>query len=280
MTITDVGGGYHEIRFRHSGKCLDVPGWSTSWGIQLQQYTCNGTTAQRFTVACTGCAGEIRNQNSGLCLDVEGAYTWSGAKIIQWGCHSGANQQFLVTDTYAVGLAPATGNWAQNIPPCPENPDPACHHLVTCEPVAFGDYYQYISSGNCIAGGGDWSTDYYATEGSLIKFQGIGIGTAGANVTAQVWAITQTCSQVSRSKGGSTVFVNVYTNGFWEGWYAYAHLDNVVVQPEQWISSGTALGETKWWTDAGGCYQVGSSSGVHTHIEMFNRDDPNYSPDG
>jgi beta-glucanase (GH16 family) len=35
---------------RHSGKCLDVPGSSTANSVQLQQWTCNNTNAQNFTL--------------------------------------------------------------------------------------------------------------------------------------------------------------------------------------------------------------------------------------
>jgi len=43
-----LGNGYYRFIARHSGKCLDVPGSSTADGVQLQQYTCNGTAAQSF----------------------------------------------------------------------------------------------------------------------------------------------------------------------------------------------------------------------------------------
>jgi hypothetical protein len=43
-----VGGGFYKLVARNSGKCLDVPAASTANGVQLQQYTCNGTTAQAF----------------------------------------------------------------------------------------------------------------------------------------------------------------------------------------------------------------------------------------
>ncbi|MCU7722272.1 ThuA domain-containing protein [Actinoplanes sp. KI2] len=45
----DEGGGYYHLVNRNSGKCLDVPGASTADGVQLVQYTCNGTGAQSFT---------------------------------------------------------------------------------------------------------------------------------------------------------------------------------------------------------------------------------------
>ncbi|MDX6504092.1 MAG: hypothetical protein QOE29_1217, partial [Gaiellaceae bacterium] len=43
-----VGGGFYKLVARNSGKCLDVPAASTANGVQLQQYTCNGTAAQAF----------------------------------------------------------------------------------------------------------------------------------------------------------------------------------------------------------------------------------------
>ncbi|MFJ6070854.1 RICIN domain-containing protein [Streptomyces sp. NPDC093065] len=46
----DEGGGAYRFVNRHSGKCLDVPSASTADSVQLVQYTCNGTAAQRFQV--------------------------------------------------------------------------------------------------------------------------------------------------------------------------------------------------------------------------------------
>ncbi|MEZ0075740.1 RICIN domain-containing protein [Planotetraspora sp. GP83] len=49
LPVEEAGGTYHFVN-RHSGKCLDVPAASTADGVQLQQYTCNGTAAQSFTL--------------------------------------------------------------------------------------------------------------------------------------------------------------------------------------------------------------------------------------
>nr|WP_234376828.1 RICIN domain-containing protein [Streptomyces sp. TP-A0356] len=49
LPVDEGGGAYHFVN-RHSGKCLDVPGASTADSVQLAQYTCNGTAAQRFQV--------------------------------------------------------------------------------------------------------------------------------------------------------------------------------------------------------------------------------------
>jgi hypothetical protein len=45
------GGGFYRFVSRHSGKCLDVPAASTADGVQLVQYTCNGSGAQSFRLA-------------------------------------------------------------------------------------------------------------------------------------------------------------------------------------------------------------------------------------
>jgi hypothetical protein len=52
LPVEEAGGTYHFVN-RNSGKCLDVPGASTADSVQLQQYTCNGTAAQSFTMATT-----------------------------------------------------------------------------------------------------------------------------------------------------------------------------------------------------------------------------------
>jgi glucosylceramidase len=45
-----LGNGAYQFVARHSSKCLDTPGASTAVRLQLQQYTCNGTAAQSFTL--------------------------------------------------------------------------------------------------------------------------------------------------------------------------------------------------------------------------------------
>jgi beta-glucanase (GH16 family) len=50
LPVSEGDGFYHFVA-RHSGKCLDVPAGSTADGVQLQQFTCNGTAAQAFSLA-------------------------------------------------------------------------------------------------------------------------------------------------------------------------------------------------------------------------------------
>ncbi|MET0132156.1 MAG: RICIN domain-containing protein [Kibdelosporangium sp.] len=51
--VEEANGAYHFVS-RNSGKCLDVPSASTADSQQVQQYTCNNTTAQSFRLTPVG----------------------------------------------------------------------------------------------------------------------------------------------------------------------------------------------------------------------------------
>jgi hypothetical protein len=53
LPVQETSGAYHFVN-RNSGKCLDVPSASMADSVQLQQYTCNGTNAQSFTITPVG----------------------------------------------------------------------------------------------------------------------------------------------------------------------------------------------------------------------------------
>ncbi|MBD0738679.1 glycosyl hydrolase [Streptomyces sp. CBMA29] len=74
------------------GKCVDIANSGTANGTVVQLYTCNGTAAQKWTVA-PGAGGAIRAL--GGCLDVAGAATANGALVELWSCNGGANQRWV-----------------------------------------------------------------------------------------------------------------------------------------------------------------------------------------
>ncbi len=45
-----LGNGQFKFIARNSSKCMDIPGASSNVGLQVQQYDCNGTGAQSFTL--------------------------------------------------------------------------------------------------------------------------------------------------------------------------------------------------------------------------------------
>ncbi|GIH03057.1 hypothetical protein Rhe02_11240 [Rhizocola hellebori] len=131
----DGGGGQQNVMLAgvQSGRCLDVPGSSTTNGTQLQLWDCHGGTNQRWTYTssrqlmvygnkcldannqgtangtavviwdCNGQANQQWNLNangtitgvqSGRCADANGAATANGTRIILWDCNGGTNQQW------------------------------------------------------------------------------------------------------------------------------------------------------------------------------------------
>ncbi|MFE4956572.1 lectin [Streptomyces sp. NPDC056653] len=72
-----------------AGKCLDVAGGSSADGTAVQLYDCNGSAAQRWTVAADGSI-----QALGSCLDVTSASTANGAKVQLYTCNGSSAQRW------------------------------------------------------------------------------------------------------------------------------------------------------------------------------------------
>jgi len=92
-----VADGSYSLKNVNSGKCIDVPNSSTAPGVQLQQYSCNGSNAQRFTL--THMANgyyKIVNAGSGLALHVASFLIGDNAAIQQQEEHAGDNELFTL----------------------------------------------------------------------------------------------------------------------------------------------------------------------------------------
>ncbi|MFI7006242.1 endo-1,4-beta-xylanase [Streptomyces sp. NPDC050145] len=82
-----------------SGRCLDVPGSSTTDGTQVQLWDCNNRTNQQWTYTA---AGELKVYGD-KCLDAAG--TGDGAKVQIYSCWGGDNQKWrLNSDGSIVGV--------------------------------------------------------------------------------------------------------------------------------------------------------------------------------
>lgn len=75
-----------------SGRCVDVPGATTSNGTQVQLWDCNGQTNQRWTAT----SGKQLQVYGTKCLDASGRGTTNGTQVIIWDCNGQANQQWNV----------------------------------------------------------------------------------------------------------------------------------------------------------------------------------------
>ena len=85
------------MRAVHSGKVLDVSGWSADNGAPIVQWDWHGGNNQRFWIDDVG--GDLfalRSVHSGKVLDVDGFSTDRGARIIQWDWHGGNNQRWQI----------------------------------------------------------------------------------------------------------------------------------------------------------------------------------------
>ncbi|SHI58493.1 endo-1,4-beta-xylanase [Streptomyces sp. 3214.6] len=82
-----------------SGRCLDVPGTSTTDGTQLALWDCHGGTNQQWASTA---AGELRVYGN-KCLDAAG--TGTGTKVQIYSCWGGDNQKWrLNSDGTIVGV--------------------------------------------------------------------------------------------------------------------------------------------------------------------------------
>ncbi|MFF3687724.1 RICIN domain-containing protein [Streptomyces sp. NPDC002187] len=68
------------------GKCLDVEGAKKTNGTPVQVYTCNGSSAQQWTLEGDERDLHLRNVNSQKCLDVSDGKADNGTKIQIWTC--------------------------------------------------------------------------------------------------------------------------------------------------------------------------------------------------
>jgi hypothetical protein len=76
-----------------AGKCLDVPGLTTTQGTQLQIWTCLDGVNQIWTRAASGQLSVYSGSNL-RCLDASGNGTANGTPVIIWTCNGQPNQQW------------------------------------------------------------------------------------------------------------------------------------------------------------------------------------------
>jgi alpha-galactosidase len=85
------GGSTTVLRGAGSNRCLDDTNSSTTNGVQLQIWDCNGGGNQQWTATA---ASELRVL--GKCLDAYNNQTSAGTKVEIWDCNGGANQQWRI----------------------------------------------------------------------------------------------------------------------------------------------------------------------------------------
>ena len=104
---------YQQIRNWHSGKCLDVAGGSQADGARVQQYTCNGTAAQRWYKDYIGSDQRffyLEVAASGDCLEVKGDSYADNAPVVQEPCNTDGVRQLWMEQPSGVPGWPSLVN--------------------------------------------------------------------------------------------------------------------------------------------------------------------------
>jgi hypothetical protein len=88
------------IRSKHSGRCLDLSGWNTSNGADLQQYDCSGSNAQKFRFQADGKgAFAIVNVLANKCVSAKEFTMDNGGRVHSWDCYGNADQKYRLRPT-------------------------------------------------------------------------------------------------------------------------------------------------------------------------------------
>jgi outer membrane protein assembly factor BamB len=80
-----------------NGLCVDVEGGSANDAALVQQYSCNGSAAQRWKVtSVSDNVYELRSEASDKCLDVAGGSGADGAALQQYTCNGTPAQRWVI----------------------------------------------------------------------------------------------------------------------------------------------------------------------------------------
>ncbi|MGQ3053680.1 MAG: RICIN domain-containing protein [Roseateles sp.] len=93
---TPAGG---MLQVRHSSKCLDVLGASSSAGATVIQWACSGGTNQQWSFEDAGSGwSRVKVAHSGQCLDLASQSTANGVAVVQASCNGNTSQQWATED--------------------------------------------------------------------------------------------------------------------------------------------------------------------------------------
>jgi hypothetical protein len=118
LFAADLGSsGDYTFTPDNSSLCLDAP--STSSGAQLEQETCNSSTAQEFSLVPnsginTSSWYEVVNEGSGLCASAAGGATANGTAVEQVACTGATSQLWQFVPTSVSGYYEVVNDNAQS----------------------------------------------------------------------------------------------------------------------------------------------------------------------
>src|SRR3984957_18234884 len=98
--------GTYTFTADNSGLCIEVP--SNTSGVQLAQYTCNGSTSQAFSLVPNAGINasswyQVVNEGSGLCATAAGGATANGTAVQESACTGATSQRWQFVPTSVSG---------------------------------------------------------------------------------------------------------------------------------------------------------------------------------
>jgi hypothetical protein len=217
----DLSGTF-ALKALSSGKCLDLPGSSTTNGTVLNQWSCHTAANQQWQVKQVSSGiHQIISASSGKCADVSGASTADGARIIQWPCSATkTNQQWKLlssgSNVYRVQSVRSgkcmtvAGNSTAN------------GAVIEQQPCSGASNQKFNFSGT--AGGGGGSGGSQGTGGSP--------GTGGSGGGGLVWRKANLTNFTSYPDPNSEECIK-YNGCMWAGQFAFVSGK----QPESWVKA-------------------------------------------
>lgn len=94
--FTEVGNGVYQIRNTSSGKLVEIASGVTDKGGVIQQWTANGTQAQRWAVLKSGNKVTFINVKATKAIDIPSGNAVSGAKLQSYTANGTVAQQWTV----------------------------------------------------------------------------------------------------------------------------------------------------------------------------------------
>jgi len=86
------------VKARHSGKCADVNGASTSDGAAIIQWTCHTGANQQWQFEDVGGYFRLKANHSGKCMDLASQSSNDLVALVQATCGTGTSQQWTKED--------------------------------------------------------------------------------------------------------------------------------------------------------------------------------------
>lgn len=224
----DEGGGDFRLVNRHSGKCLDVPAASTADSVQLVQYTCNGTAAQRFRITPVGTApGDVDLGPNVVVLDPSMPSATIQGRLNAIFQRQETNQ--FGSERYAVLFKPGTYNNDVNVG-------------FYTQVLGLGQSPDSVTINGAVHVEADWFPPQNATHNFWRGAENLSVNPAGGT---DRWAVSQASAYRRMHVRGNLEL----SDGGWSsgGFMADTKIDGQVRSgtQQQWLTRNSQLGS---WT--------------------------------